>query len=1162
MTVKGAIKISGISDSRVAPVASRIIKEEKGKSLLVVSSQVRADRLATDLSFFMDRNVYVFPEEDHSFIRYDAKDRNNVIDRLKVLQQISEDPQAVVIAPIQSALRKMPPKEILLSKTLSVQIGFQFDMEDLKVSLASMGYERLSMVEGKGQFAIRGSIVDVFAVEAEDPYRIEFFDDQVDSIRSFDIGSQRSIENLDKVEIFPAVQMIRDDDLFAEALEGIRIAYDKRIKALKCGRSVIRKQICALEEQKEKLENDIRENINLQQLENYIGYFYENVQSIYDHMNEPLIMIDDPNSVTRYFEDKLQEFSDDFEVMIERGKAIPEDKKSFASEEDLLWLYERAIDTGGYIFTPFSNRTKNIDTFSKIITVESRQTPSFNGRLDILEKEVKNYISRKYKVVIVCSTDERAKNMREFLQRAKLERRVEVKTGVLTAGIDFPDECFCCIWEGDIFPDYRVRKRRKPAREKSSVVRDFSDISNGDYVVHENHGIGKFAGIRALEVDGVRRDYLKIKYAGADVLYVPVEQMDTVQKYICGEACSPRLNKLSGSDWKLTKARAKVAIEEMAHELLETSAKRREKKGYSFQPDSEWQHDFESDFKYVETQDQLDAAEDIKRDMESEFAMDRLLCGDVGFGKTEVAARGIFKCVSDGKQAVMLVPTTILANQHYHTLKERFEKSPFTVEMLSRFRSTAQQEEIIKRLKNGMIDIVIGTHRLLYKDVQFKDLGLLVIDEEQRFGVKHKENIKQLRSNVDVLTLSATPIPRTLQMSLLGIKDMSLIQEPPDERYPVQTYVMEQDENVIKDAVERELDRCGQVYVVFNRVRGIRRVAHEIKNLVPYAKVSVGHGQMDERMLERTIFDFINGDIDVLVATSIIESGIDIPNVNTMIIMDADRYGLSQLYQLRGRVGRSNRLAYAYLMYKKDKTLSDVAEKRLRAIREFTELGAGFKVAMRDLEIRGAGNIVGKEQHGHMIKIGYELYCKLVDDAVKRLDKTGDRNTCLDAAKKRADTYESSSKKKNIPLDDDEVSLEFDVAAYIPEKYISDERLKLHMYKKIASIENEYDEMEITDELIDRFGDIPRETLVLIKIARIKTLARKNNFNRLAVKRDKIRFFANEGGGPNPQGLAAAAEKFGMKIFIHGGVSPEIRYKAEGRDTLNEMIDVLQTLLV
>ena len=667
-------------------------------------------------------------------------------------------------------------------------------------------------------------------------------------------------------------------------------------------------------------------------------------------------------------------------------------------------------------------------------------------------------------------------------------------------------------------------------------MQSFSDFKTGDYVVHENHGIGKFLGIQALEVQGEQKDYLKIKYSGTDLLYVPVEQMDIVQKYIGSEGIAPKVSKLSGDEWKVAKTRAKLAIAEMTEELIKLYADRKASKGYAFSKDTVWQKEFEAYFSYQETDDQLTSIEEIKKDMESNLPMDRLLCGDVGYGKTEVAARAIFKCISEGKQAAMLVPTTILANQHYNSLKDRFSNFPFNIDMLSRFRTDKQQEKIIDGLKKGSVDFVIGTHRLLSDDIKYKDLGLLVIDEEQRFGVAHKEKLKQLKSNIDVLTLSATPIPRTLNMSLTGIKDMSLITEPPSDRYPVQTFVLEQDDIVMREIITRELDRDGQVYIVFNRVKGINRLAEKVQSLVPDAKIVVGHGQMNEKSLESVMQTFISGEADILVATTIIESGIDIPNANTMIVIDSDKFGLAQLYQLRGRVGRTDKIAYAYLMYQKNKVLTEVSEKRLKAIKEFTEFGSGFKVAMRDLEIRGAGNVLGAEQSGHMMNIGYELYCKLVDDAVRK------------------------AKGESVPEQVDEINIELDVAANIPNWYIDNETLKLQMYKKIATVSTKEDSEEIIDELLDRFGDLPKETLNLIAISMIRALSANVGVCNIHEQAGKVVIYFAQDNALKAYALMKASEKFGGKIFFHGGNEPFIRLSVARKERLDSIIDLLEII--
>ena len=749
---------------------------------------------------------------------------------------------------------------------------------------------------------------------------------------------------------------------------------------------------------------------------------------------------------------------------------------------------------------------------------------------------MRRYVNGGFQVTIVAGSREKLKNISEFLMMEKLDGSVSVKQGTLNGGMEFPDYKICYIWEGDIFGQ-SFRRRRRKKKSRGQQIKSFADVQVGDYVVHETHGIGRFMGIEQLTVQGVERDYLKVKYAGEDSLFIPVDQLGILQKYVGGEGVAPKVNKLSGNEWKKTKAKARAAVDDMAEELMRISAIRMNTRGYAFSEDTVWQKEFEDTFPYEETDDQLRSVDEIKADMEKPVPMDRLLCGDVGFGKTEVAARALFKCVADGKQAAVLVPTTLLANQHYYTLKDRFEKFPFKVEMLSRFRTAKQQRQILEALKEGQIDLVIGTHRMLSEDVKFKDLGLLVVDEEQRFGVKHKERIKQLRENVDVLTLSATPIPRTLHMSLSGMKDMSTLEEPPVDRLPVRTYVMEQENHVIREAIEKELARGGQVYVLYNRVDTINSIARLIERLVPDASVEVGHGKMKEKELERIIMDFAEGEFNVLVSTTIIESGIDIPNVNTMIILDADRFGLAQLYQLRGRVGRSGRLAYTYLMYQKDKNLSEIAEKRLRAIKDFTEFGSGFKIAMKDLEFRGAGNILGTAQSGHMINVGYELYCKLLEESMKKMQG------------------------EEIAPEAEETVFSIPLPAIISRKYIENDVLRLQMYKKIAMIENTQDEEDVVDELLDRFGDIPHETMNLVKISKIRSMAGKIGVREISQQGFKVIFKLWDNVKISQAVMASLVANYGEKIMINGGENPFIRLTAGREEPLDAINTFLETAL-
>lgn len=1124
------INISGVSDARVAPIAAHISKEER-QSIIIVPTYVRAQRLAGDLSFFVkDKDILVMPEEEQVFLKYEAKNHDRLVERMKALKVLRTGKPAIVIVPISAALKRISPHSAFEEKVIKLTLGQDMALDELKANLVAMGYEYAITVESPGQFSVRGGIADIFTPDSNHPYRIEFFGTEVDSIRTFDKDTQRSIENLKFVEVYPAEQLGGSDELFKAASQKIKKEYEKQANK-------IEKQSPEAAHSLTKLKDQICEYIenvsNLQLLESYIHYFYDDTEFVWDYMDQGRIMLDDPERIFELMESRQTELKEDFKVLLERGEVVPKDACLITGMNELKTVLQRRETV---IFTPFPKRIKGIDTFDEIHNVNSRQMINFGGNLTLMESEIKTYLKRGYKVSIVSHSDARLQNLREFLEKLEGSDRISFEKGTLSNGMDFPEEKRCWISENDIFKYSKKPNRRKRFKDKGQKIQSFTEMKTGDYVVHENHGVGKFIGIEQLKVQGEKKDYIKIKYAGNDMLYVPVEQMDLVQRYIGNDQTAPKVNKLSGGEWKATKAKAKAAIAVFAKDLIDLYAARKMEKGYPFAKDTVWQKDFEDSFPYEETDDQLRAAEEIKLDMEKPFPMDRLLCGDVGFGKTEVAARALFKCVADGKQAAVLVPTTILANQHYYTLKERFKNFPFNVEVLSRFKTPAQQKKILEKLKSGEIDLIIGTHRLLSKEIEFKDLGLLVVDEEQRFGVEHKEKIKQLKKNVDVLTLSATPIPRTLNMSLTGIKDMSLIEEPPEERYPVQTYVMEQDDRLVRDLIEREIGRGGQVYVVFNRVRGINQIADKIQDLVPDAKIVVAHGQMNEHTLEDAMMSFISGENNVLIATTIIESGIDVPNANTMVILDSDRYGLSQLYQLRGRVGRANRQAYAYMMYQKDKVLNEVAEKRLKAIREFTEFGSGFKVAMRDLEIRGAGNMLGTEQSGHMVNIGYELYCKMVDDAVRAL-------------------------QGEIVSDDrEESTVELKASAYIPASYITDEVTKLQMYKRIAAIHTRDDEDEIVDELLDRFGDVPRSTMNLIKISHIRYLAEVLAIKDIKQDGNKVMLYFDAKNPLSGFALLNATEKFGPKLFIHGGQKPFVRLTINEKKNLEETLELLEVL--
>lgn len=1124
---KKLINVSGVSGSAIAPICAKIASKEKEQNLVIVSSNSRAHQLASDLSFFTNRQIFVLDSEDLIFLKFDAKNKDQLNQRLKALKALRTNDEAIVIASVSAAIKKTIPHEIFEEKGFEISLSNDLDIDQVKKSLISMGYERRKLVDGPGEFSLRGGILDIFSPDSENPYRIELFDTEVDSIRSFDVDTQRSIENLKEVFVGPAEELFVEDETFERAKRFIHRGYTNAYK---------KTNNTKLLERMDELIDYIDTRSNIQLLSQFITYFYEKTDYLWDYLKKGNIIIDDPDRVIDTLNLRDNDLAADFEALLERGEIAPADLAHISKKEDFLKVY---MEDSVYVLTAFPKRVEGVDDFTRLENLQSRNIVHFNGHMDLFASEIRAYVKKEYQIHIVCSSQQKLDGIREYIAGLNLPGKYHYHVGEYSSGFDFPLQKICYITENDIFQYQKKtrKKRQRPEMANAQKIQSFSDLSEGDYVVHEAHGIGRFLAIEQLKIEGEVKDYLKIKYAGTDMLYVPVERMDAVQKYIGSDGSAPKIHKLSGTEWKVQKAKAAEAITEMAEDLIKLSAARKMNPGHPFRKDDEWQRDFEDSFPFVETDDQLRSIEEIKRDMEKPIAMDRLLCGDVGFGKTEVAARAIFKCISEGKQAAFLVPTTLLANQHYYTLKERMEKFPFKVELLSRFRTDKQQKETIEKLKKGDVDLVIGTHRLLSEDVKFQDLGLLVIDEEQRFGVGHKEAIKKLKENIDVLTLSATPIPRTLNMSLTGIKDMSLIEEPPEERYPVQTYVMEEEENILRDVIKRELDRGGQVFCVYNKVRGINRIAQMIEELVPEANVAVGHGQMNEQTLENIMMSFINGESNVLVATTIIENGIDIPNANTMIILNADHFGLSQLYQLRGRVGRSNKIAYAYLMYQKDKVLTEASEKRLKAIKDFTEFGAGFKVAMKDLEIRGAGNLLGSQQSGHIMNIGYELYCKMVDEAVKKLQ----------------------GEQVSEPSED--ITIEFNQSAYIPDWYIDNASLKLQMYKKIANIVSVVDEEEVLDELVDRFGDIPKETFRLIKISRMRKLATKLGVEKISMQEGKIVFDFFEENALNPLNLTKLSEKYGLRVFIHAGVKPMIRLSSEAKKIYDDSCDALEILV-
>ncbi len=1056
--------------------------------VIVTYNDLKAKEIYEDYRLY-DKNVFLYPSKDIIFYSADIHGRAIVRDRLEIMRRIIERQSTTIVMSLEGGMDRLLPLQLIKDRVITINYDSVIKLSEFGASLTSLGYERQGQVESPGDFAIRGGIIDIFPLTEDLPYRIELWGDEIDSIRSFDVGSQRSIDQVDHITIYPAAEIIPDEKQMAAGLKKIEEEEKQYVKGLRDKFKTeeatrIRRIIAEFKENLEAYQGSMA-------LESYINYFFDNTMSFYEYFDnkDTIFFLDELGRMSEKGEAVETEFREGMISRIEKGYILP-------GQIDVIYGYKEVLNILSkkktLLISTMEPRNSHITPKRKYdFTVQTMA--SYHKNFDVLVKDLERWKRNKYRVILLSGSRTRAKRLSEDLQEFNLNAfytqdmnrilqagEIMVTHGNLRRGFEYPLIKLVIISESDIFGAERKKKKKKVSKD-GKKIQSFTELTPGDYIIHENHGLGIYRGIEKIEVDKVTKDYIKIEYGDGGVLYILATGLDVIQKYSGSESRKPKLNKLNSVEWKNTKARVKGAVKEIAKELVELYAKRRENQGYIFGPDTVWQKEFEEAFPYEETDDQLRAIEATKKDMESNKIMDRLICGDVGYGKTEIAIRAAFKAVSDGKQVVFLVPTTILAQQHYNTLVQRMMDYPVSVDMLSRFRSASEQKKTIERLKKGSLDIVVGTHRVLSSDISFKNLGLLIVDEEQRFGVTHKEKIKQLKKEIDVLTLTATPIPRTLHMSLIGIRDMSILDEPPVDRLPIQTYVLEQNEEIIREAISRELARGGQVYYVYNRVAGIDEVASMVSKLVPEANVAVGHGQMNERTLEKIMFDFISGEIDVLVSTTIIETGLDISNVNTMIIDGADRLGLSQLYQLRGRVGRSNRTAYAFLMYRRDKMLKEIAEKRLHAIKEFTELGSGFKIAMRDLEIRGAGNLLGAEQSGHMEAVGYDLYSKMLNEAVRAL------------------------KGEDFSIDSFETTVDMDIDAFIPPEYIRNEIQKLDIYKRIAGIESEEELMDMQEELLDRYGDLPHAVNNLLNIALIKSICNSVYIQGLIHKGNEVK---------------------------------------------------------
>lgn len=1124
-------QVHGLSESQKAFVSYGLFEALKSQMLILAHNEIEARKIYDDIKVFTDACAY-FPIKEMVF-NVDVTSGEVKRERLEVIKRVLDGEKIIVVTSIDAVFYRMPPVEILNESGLSLSTGDTIEILELSARLIDLGYERVNVIEGRGQFAQRGGILDLFSPTSDEPVRIEFFGDEIDTIRTFDLLTQRSQGMILHTQIYPAREIIMNSDDIANIIQGITRDYETKLKYY------AKKNKDVAVKFKEKVSENIEKLRNYRYfdgIDSYVPYIYKNTACFIDYFNDPVIILDESARISQRIKNAAEEFQETFKSMLEKGEVLPA-QGEYMLEADYIM---QKIKERRYLSMNMLPRVVEDFKPLSLVNFSVMSINPLSGNIEFLLDEIRNKVSKKYRILIMAGTEARAQRLSSSLKEQGFnseykenidnmaEGRIVVTSGSIGRGMEFPGIKLSIISDKEVYKD--KRDKPKPIPKKGRKIESFTDIKNGDYVVHVNHGIGIFKGIKELLIEGIKRDYLVLQYQGGDTLYVPVEQLDMVQKYIGSDEAPPKVYKLGGSDWAKTKKKVKESLKEMAEDLVKLYALRSTLNGYPYSKDTPWQKQFEDEFPYEETRDQITAIDEIKRDMESPRPMDRLLCGDVGYGKTEVAIRAAFKAVMDGKQVAVLVPTTILAEQHYNNFLQRFADFPVTVDMISRFRNREQQKNTLRNLAAGNVDIIIGTHRILQKDLRFKDLGLLIIDEEQRFGVAHKEKIKSLKKNVDVLTLTATPIPRTLHMSLSGVRDMSIIETPPEERYPVQTYVMEYNEGMVRDAIIREMSRGGQVFFVHNRVENIKDIQLTLSRLVPEAKIVIGHGQMEEKELEEVILNFISGDGDILLCTTIIETGIDIPNVNTLIVYDADKMGLSQLYQLRGRVGRSNRLAYAYFTYRKDKALSETAEKRLKAIKEFTEFGSGFKIAMRDLEIRGAGNLLGTQQHGHMAAVGYDLYTRLLEEAIREI---------------------SGEEKEEFI----ETLIEIPINAYIPDNYIEDEVLKIEMYKKIASIENLEDKMDMEEEMTDRFGDIPKSLESLINIAYIKALSKKVRVTSIKQLGKDIIVQFKDGKYIDVETLRKLNVKMNNTISYGSTSQPVIKIKLD-----NGNIDMVRTL--
>ena len=1067
------ISILGLVDVAKIQFASALLEQTNKKICIITYNEIQAKNLLKNLNYFNKKVVY-FPKKEIVTYDYDVESKDLIYERMDALNKIYTNEAQIIVTTIEACMQEMIAKKDLFSNIISFEFNKNYNFEEIKQKLVNLGYERVDLIEGKGQFSIRGDILDIALTENKG-VRIEFWGDEIDSIRYFNISSQRSIEEIRKINIYPAHEYVLNNSIDEVC---------KKIEETK-------EDFPYLEEAINNDIEQIKSGNYISKIDKYIKCFYNQRNTILDYLlKDTITFVDEIGKVKARVNNILLDNKSLITVLLEKKKFVPQIIENLKDFEHI------DIDLKNRQIVYLENQDLPLNRPNSF-SFTYKELNFYKANTEALIEKIETGLNDNKKIIVLAGNEESCNKLCNLLLEKnipyKFEKKLEndisnkgvlVTTGILSSGFECFDTGLIVITGEELF--YSEKKKRKKAvsafKQGEKVV--FADLKPGDYVVHKTHGIGQFIGVNTIKTLDITKDYIKIKYKGEDYLYVPTNDLDNIRKYIGGGETEPRLNKLGSKEWEKTKAKVKNNLREVAQNLIELYAKRKKAKGFAFTKDTPWQTQFENDFPYTETDDQLRCISEVKKDMEKPLPMDRLLCGDVGYGKTEVAMRAAFKAVMDQKQVAYLVPTTVLANQQYEAFKERMQEFPIRIELLNRFRTLKEQKEVIRKLKLGEIDIVIGTHRILSKDIEFKDLGLLIIDEEHRFGVKDKEKIKELKETIDVLTMTATPIPRTLHMSIVGIRDMSVIYEPPQNRKPVQTYVLEYDKEVIREAITKELERDGQVFYLFNNVEGIIRKADEVQDLVPEAKVGFAHGKMTGKELEDIMQEFVEGKINVLVCTTILESGIDIPNANTIIVENADRLGLAQLYQIRGRVGRSNSQAYAYITYKKEKMLSEIADKRLKAIKEFTEFGSGFKIAMRDLEIRGAGSLLGEIQHGHMDQVGYDTYCKLLDEVVKDMQGV------------------EYQEEKDVQID-------LNVSSYIPDEYIENTAQKIEVYQNIALSKNEEDIQDVIDEITDRYGNIPKELENLLDITRIKNLCKEKNIIKITQKQNNIVFFFN-----------------------------------------------------